>query len=168
MLDERLKLYAPMRGGGKGNARCFPDLSGVGRREKIRDDANIDLHADAEKGNMSTPRVPGNVKHIIHMNVELIEKAAQVVGDHQLLVNIVSRRVQQLNNGSDPYIPTTPDMGCGDIALTEIIEGKLVWREVSQDEANEADRDDAFDFEAPEDAPAHAEEPELVTATVRL
>ena len=38
------------------------------------------------------------------MKVELIEKAAQIVGDNQLLVNIVSKRVQQLNHGSDPFI----------------------------------------------------------------
>ena len=68
------------------------------------------------------------------MNVELIEKAAQVVGDNQLLVNIVSKRVQQLNHGSDPYIVTTPEMQCGDIALTEIIEGKITWREMTPEE----------------------------------
>ncbi len=76
------------------------------------------------------------------MNVELIEKAATVVGDNQLLVNIVSKRVQQLSHGADPYIPTTPDMGSGDIALTEIIEGKLVWRPLS-----EAELSDDFDEE---------------------
>ena len=68
------------------------------------------------------------------MNVELIEKAAQIVGDNQLLVNIVSKRVQQLNHGSDPYIVTTPEMQCGDIALTEIIEGKITWREMTPEE----------------------------------
>ncbi len=73
------------------------------------------------------------------MNVELIEKAAAVVGDNQLLVNIVSKRVQQLSYGSEPYVPTTPDMGSGDIALTEIIEGKLVWRALSEEELNDDD-----------------------------
>ncbi len=68
------------------------------------------------------------------MKVELIEKAAAIVGDNQLLVNIVSKRVQQLNHGSDPFIPTTPEMGLGDIALTEIITGKITWREMSDEE----------------------------------
>lgn len=63
------------------------------------------------------------------MKTELIEKASRLVGDNQLLINIVSKRVQQLNHGSDPFIPTTPEMGTGDIALTEIIEGKLTWSE---------------------------------------
>ena len=74
------------------------------------------------------------------MKTELIEKASRVVGDNQLLINIVSKRVQQLNHGSDPYVPTTPEMGLGDIALTEIVEGKLVWREASDEPAEgEAD-----------------------------
>ena len=74
------------------------------------------------------------------MKTELIEKASRVVGDNQLLINIVSKRVQQLTHGSDPYVPTTPEMGLGDIALTEIVEGKLVWREAAEDAAEgEAD-----------------------------
>ena len=68
------------------------------------------------------------------MKVELIEKAAEIVGDNQLLVNIVSKRVQQLTRGADPYVNTTPEMGNGDIALSEIIAGKIVWREVSEEE----------------------------------
>ena len=70
------------------------------------------------------------------MKVELIEKAAQIVGDNQLLVNIVSKRVQQLNQGADPYVPTTPEMGRGDIALIEIIEGKIVWREAGDESSH--------------------------------
>ena len=67
------------------------------------------------------------------MKTELIEKASRLVGDNQLLINIVSKRVQQLNHGSDPFVPTTPEMGAGDIALLEIIEGKLVWHEVDDE-----------------------------------
>ena len=87
------------------------------------------------------------------MKVELIEKAAQIVGDNQLLVNIVSKRVQQLNHGSDPYIPTTPEMGCGDIALTEIIEGKITWREQTEEDLEQ--ENDPFAAEpVAEEAPA--------------
>lgn len=74
------------------------------------------------------------------MKTELIEKASRIVGDNQLLINIVSKRVQQLSHGSDPYVPTTPEMGLGDIALTEIVEGKIVWHEATEEElAGEAD-----------------------------
>ncbi|MFI3244190.1 MAG: DNA-directed RNA polymerase subunit omega [Akkermansia sp.] len=68
------------------------------------------------------------------MKVELIEQAMEVVNDKQLLVNIVSKRVQQLNQGADPFVPTSPEMGSGDIALTEIIEGKITWRPMNDDE----------------------------------
>lgn len=95
------------------------------------------------------------------MKVELIEKAAEIVGDNQLLVNIVSKRVQQLNHGSDPYVVTTPEMQSGDIALTEIIEGKIIWHEMTDEElmASRGDasaQDDPFlsmadeDIETPE------------------
>ncbi len=102
------------------------------------------------------------------MKVELIEKAAAIVGDNQLLVNIVSKRVQQLNHGSDPFVPTTPEMGPGDIALTEIINGKLVWREMTDEElaeaaAEAAAQDDDFSAPAPRTAAA---EPETITITL--
>lgn len=86
------------------------------------------------------------------MKAELIDQASQVVKDPQLLINIVSQRVAQLNAGHEPYIPTTPEMGAGDIALTEIIEGKIVWREKTEEEVNEdasgpvADISDFGDF----------------------
>lgn len=80
----------------------------------------------------TAPRV--QVHRLIPMKVKLIEKAAEIVGDNQLLVNIVSKRVQQLNHGADPYIPTTPEMQSGDIALTEIVEGKITWHEMTPEE----------------------------------
>lgn len=113
---------------------------------------------------MLTPQVRGT-PFFPPMKVELIEKAAQVVGDNQLLVNIVSKRVQQLNRGADPYIVTTPEMQSGDIALTEIIEGKLVWHEMTEEElaaTRQTSQEDPF-------AAAAAEEPaaaEPVTLTI--
>ncbi len=93
------------------------------------------------------------------MKVELIEKAAQIVGDNQLLVNIVSKRVQQLNHGSDPYIVTTPEMQCGDIALTEIIEGKITWHEMTEEELAAAKGEDtaASSFDKVADAAAEVD-----------
>lgn len=87
------------------------------------------------------------------MKTELIEKASRVVGDNQLLINIVSKRVQQLNHGSDPFVPTTPEMGLGDIALTEILEGKLVWREATDEPEAEGEAD-PFEAMAEGEAPA--------------
>ena len=59
------------------------------------------------------------------MKSELVEKASEIVTDPLVLVNLVSQRVRQLNSGRSPLIPTRPSMGAADIALTELIEGKI-------------------------------------------
>lgn len=59
------------------------------------------------------------------MKTDLVEKASEIVTDPLVLVNIVSQRVRQLNSGRSPLIPTRPSMGVADIALQEIIEGKI-------------------------------------------
>lgn len=103
------------------------------------------------------------------MNVDLIEKAAEIVGDNQLLVNIVSKRVHQLSHGSDPFVPTTPEMGSGDIALTEIIRGKLQWREMTEEEVLAAAEAGAADVTELEASPVSAPEaPEMITVTAKL
>ena len=60
------------------------------------------------------------------MKIELVEKASEVVEDSTLLINMVSKRVRQLNNGRSPLITVIERLGAADIALTEIIEGKIV------------------------------------------
>jgi DNA-directed RNA polymerase subunit omega len=59
------------------------------------------------------------------MKSDLVEQAAEIVTDPLVLINLVSQRVRQLNSGRSPLIPTRPSMGAADIALTEIIEGKI-------------------------------------------
>ena len=63
------------------------------------------------------------------MNAELTKKALEKVGNPNVLVNLVSRRVRQLNSGagamSRPLIDASPTMGVADIALTEIIDDKI-------------------------------------------
>lgn len=117
---------------------------------------------------MTYPAGRGDRPFYPSMKVELIEKAAQIVGDNQLLVNVVSKRVQQLNQGADPYVPTTPEMGSGDIALTEIIEGKIIWREADDEVSPDgsAPEDDLFvDMSEAETAP---EDDRTITATIDL
>lgn len=60
------------------------------------------------------------------MKSNLVVQASEVIPDPQILVNVVSQRVAQLNQGRSPLIDTVPSMGAADIALTEIIEGKVV------------------------------------------
>ena len=63
------------------------------------------------------------------MNAELTKRALEKVGNPNVLVNLISRRVRQLNSGagamSRPLIAETGNMGAADIALTEIIEEKI-------------------------------------------
>ncbi len=59
------------------------------------------------------------------MKSELVEQASEIVIDPQVLINVVSQRVRQLNTGRSPLVDTLPSMGAADIALTEIIEGKI-------------------------------------------
>lgn len=62
------------------------------------------------------------------MNAELCKKALEKVGTPNILINIVSRRVRQLNAGSRcmgrPLIADYTNLGAADIALREIIEEK--------------------------------------------
>ena len=51
------------------------------------------------------------------------------VGNPNVLVNLISRRVRQLTSGagaiSRPLVTETGNMGAGDIAMLEIIEDKI-------------------------------------------
>ncbi len=63
------------------------------------------------------------------MNAEYTKKALEKVGNPNVLINLVSRRVRQLNSGagalSRPLILNAQNLGAADIALLEIIEDKM-------------------------------------------
>ena len=59
------------------------------------------------------------------MTSSFIDEALKVIPNQQLLVNVVSRRVRQLTSGHRPLVETGPRMGFSDIALKEIVEGKI-------------------------------------------
>ena len=67
------------------------------------------------------------------MKSDLVEKASEIVTDPLVLINLVSQRVRQLNSGRSPLIQARPSMGAADIALTEIIEGKIRLAEKKAD-----------------------------------
>jgi DNA-directed RNA polymerase subunit omega len=62
-----------------------------------------------------------------HMTTQLLQEAAQVIPNQQLLINVVSRRVRQLGLGHRPLVEATPRASLTDIALREIIAGKLTY-----------------------------------------
>ena len=63
------------------------------------------------------------------MNAILVKNALQVVLNPNVLVNMVSQRVRQLNSGNGgscrPMVADSANLGAADIALREIIEDKL-------------------------------------------
>jgi DNA-directed RNA polymerase subunit omega len=59
------------------------------------------------------------------MRVDLVEKAAQVIPDIPLLINAVSQRVRQLTRGHQALVERKPGLREADIALMELIEGKI-------------------------------------------
>jgi DNA-directed RNA polymerase subunit omega len=61
------------------------------------------------------------------MHTTLLKNASVVVPSAQLLVNIVRQRVRQLIRGHRPLIEAAPGMGFCDIALSEVIAGKLSY-----------------------------------------
>jgi DNA-directed RNA polymerase subunit omega len=65
------------------------------------------------------------------VNAELCKKALEKVGNPNVLVNLVSRRVRQLNSGaggiSRPLVADATTLGVADVALREIIEEKIGW-----------------------------------------
>ena len=63
------------------------------------------------------------------MNAVLVKKALEKVLNPNILVNMVSQRVRQLNSGNGgscrPLVDDIANLGAADIALREIIEGKM-------------------------------------------
>src|ERR1700758_2258198 len=67
------------------------------------------------------------VRSLRHMTTQLLQEAAQVIPNQQLLINVISKRVRQLGLGHRPMVETTPRMSLIDVALKEIIAGKLAF-----------------------------------------
>jgi DNA-directed RNA polymerase subunit omega len=67
------------------------------------------------------------VRSLRNMTTQLLQEAAQIIPNQQVLINVVSKRVRQLGLGHRPMVETTPRMSLTDIALREIIAGKLAF-----------------------------------------
>ncbi len=63
------------------------------------------------------------------MNAALVKAALEKILNPNVLVNLVSQRVRQLNNGGGgtnrPLVADVGNLDAGDIALREIIDGKM-------------------------------------------
>jgi len=59
------------------------------------------------------------------MKDDYIKEAQKVITDPNVLINVVSRRVKQLRRGSRPLVESLEKLAPEDVALREIIEGKI-------------------------------------------
>ncbi|MBL9114538.1 MAG: DNA-directed RNA polymerase subunit omega [Verrucomicrobiaceae bacterium] len=59
------------------------------------------------------------------MKADLVEQAALVLPDAPLLINLVSKRVRQITSGRPSLVDRRPGMREADVALMEIIQGKI-------------------------------------------
>lgn len=59
------------------------------------------------------------------MRDEYLQNARLVIEDPYVLVNVVSRRVKQLRRGARPLVTSLEKLSVEDIALREIVEGKI-------------------------------------------
>ena len=60
------------------------------------------------------------------LNIELISQAKERIPSVPVLVNMVSKRVRQLNAGHRPLVKPKVGEEKTDVALREIVEGKLI------------------------------------------
>lgn len=61
------------------------------------------------------------------MRDEYLSKAQEVIKDPNILINVVSRRSKQLKYGMKPLVESLEKLEPEDIALREIIEGKISY-----------------------------------------
>ncbi len=61
------------------------------------------------------------------MRDEYLKEAKTVIKDPNVLINVVSRRVKQLKRGSRPLVESLEKLSPEDVALREIIEGKITF-----------------------------------------
>ena len=66
-------------------------------------------------------------KEISALRDDYIKEAQKVITDPNILVNVVSRRVKQLRHGNRPLVESLEKLNLEDIALREIIEGKISY-----------------------------------------
>ena len=61
------------------------------------------------------------------MRDEYLYAASKIISDPYILVNVVSRRVKQLRRGSRPLGESLEKLAPEDIALREIMEGRISY-----------------------------------------
>ena len=61
------------------------------------------------------------------MRDDYLKAALAIISNPNILVNVVSKRVKQLKSGANPLIESFERLDYDDVALREIIEGKITY-----------------------------------------
>jgi DNA-directed RNA polymerase subunit omega len=59
---------------------------------------------------------------------DYLQEAQKVITDPMILINVVSRRAKQLKSGYKPLIESLERLSAEDMALREIMEGKITYQ----------------------------------------
>ncbi len=62
------------------------------------------------------------------MRDDYLSEAQKVITDPMILVNVVSRRAKQLKSGYKPLVESLERLSAEDMALREIMEGKINYQ----------------------------------------
>jgi DNA-directed RNA polymerase subunit omega len=68
------------------------------------------------------------------MRSDYLENAQKIIPDPNILVNVISRRVQQLRRGNRPLVVSLEKLSLEDTALREVAEGKVTYELASPED----------------------------------
>lgn len=72
------------------------------------------------------------------MREDYLRAANKVITDPNILINVISKRVKQLRSGQPQLVDSLEKLSLEDIALREVIEGKITYELPTDDEAAKA------------------------------
>jgi len=72
------------------------------------------------------------------MRDDYLRAAHKVITDPNILINVISKRVKQLRSGLPPLVDSLEKLSPEDIALREVMEGKITYELPTDDEAAKA------------------------------
>lgn len=69
------------------------------------------------------------------MRDDYLRAAHKVITDPNILINVISKRVKQLRSGAAPLVDSLEKLSLEDIALREVLEGKITYELPTEEEA---------------------------------
>ena len=69
------------------------------------------------------------------MRDDYLRAAHKVITDPNILINVISKRVKQLRSGAVPQVDSLEKLSLEDIALREVIEGRITYQLVAEEES---------------------------------